>query len=283
MNTDKMKVLVTGASGLIGGLIVKHLGNRYEMSALNRRPVEGIPCTQADIADFDAILPAFEGVEMVVHLANYLDDFSTWEKHLRAGIIGTRNVYEAARIHGIKRVVYGSTGDTQTGYEYDEDLPYGSLAAGKNGEAGSSWKMITHLDPVRPKSVYGACKVFGEALGRYYSDVFGISILCIRLGAVLAEDRPVLRRHVFGFLSHADCVQVVDRCLGAPLSLRYDVFRASSKNKYRWHDIDHTREVLGWEPTSSADDFEVEDEGGWHQVYPPQMVRANPALRNPDL
>ena len=56
------KVLVTGASGLIGGLVLKNLGHKYEFSAVNRRMVEGIPCTQASIAAFDAILPAFEGV-----------------------------------------------------------------------------------------------------------------------------------------------------------------------------------------------------------------------------
>lgn len=158
------KVLVTGASGLIGGLIVEHLADKYEFSALNRRPVDGIPCTQADISDLDAILPAFEDVEMVVHMANYIDDVFDWEKHLSAGIIGTRNVFEAARIHGIRRVVYGSTGDTQTGYEYDKSLPYGHIGAGKYDDIPDDWPMITHLDPVRPKSVYGACKVFGEAL-----------------------------------------------------------------------------------------------------------------------
>ena len=99
MTTQKtQKILVTGASGLIGGLIVKHLAGKYDFTALNRRPVEGVPCTQADISDLDAILPAFEGVDMVVHMANYIDDVFDWDKHLTAGIIGTRNVYEAARI-----------------------------------------------------------------------------------------------------------------------------------------------------------------------------------------
>ena len=114
------KILVTGASGLIGGLIVKRLAGKYDFTALNRRPIEGIPSTQADISDLDAILPAFDGVDMVVHMANYIDDVFDWDKHLTAGIIGTRNVYEAARIHGVRRIVYGSTGDTQTGYEYDK-------------------------------------------------------------------------------------------------------------------------------------------------------------------
>jgi len=62
-------VLVTGMSGLIGGAVRKHLAGRYELRALNRRAVEGVPCHQADVADLDAIQPAFDGVHAVVHLA----------------------------------------------------------------------------------------------------------------------------------------------------------------------------------------------------------------------
>ena len=44
------KVLVTGMSGLIGGAVRRHLGERYELSALNRSEIPGVPCHQADIA-----------------------------------------------------------------------------------------------------------------------------------------------------------------------------------------------------------------------------------------
>ena len=271
---SKPRVLVTGASGLIGGIIVERLSPKYEFSALNRRPVEGVPCLQADIADYDAMAPAFEGVDAVVHMANYIEDVFDWDRHLSAGIIGTRNVLEAARAHGVARVVYGSTGDTQTGYEYDDDLPYGRIAAGVYDQPPGTWPMITHLDPVRPKSVYGACKVFGEALGRYYADVFGLSVLCVRLGSVTPSDRPTQRRQLSGYLSHRDCAAVIDRCLEAPPALKFDILRATSNNKMRWLDIEHTRRVLGWEPQDSADDFEIDDEGGWHQVFTSQLDRA---------
>ena len=51
-----------------------------------------------------------------------------WDKHLQMGTIGSRNVFEASRLNGVKRVVLGSTGDTTTGYELE--YPYGELAAG---------------------------------------------------------------------------------------------------------------------------------------------------------
>ncbi len=65
------KVLIIGMNGLIGGILREHLETvgGYELSALNRSPVEGVKCHQADITDREAIKPAFEGIAAVVHLA----------------------------------------------------------------------------------------------------------------------------------------------------------------------------------------------------------------------
>ena len=276
MTASRPRVLVTGASGLLGGLTVRHLKDKYDFSALNRSRTadhshtksppmdDAIPWTQADIGDFDAILPAFEGIDMVVHMANYTAGVDSWEQHLSAGIIGTRNVYEAARLNGVRRVVFGSTGDTMTGYECDP--PYGYLAAAQYDKVKWGWPMVDQTWPTRPQSVYGSCKVFCEALGHYYSDVFDMSVLVIRLGAVLEPDAPSLRRHYCGWLGQQDYVSMVDKCLGAPMSLRYDIFDAISNNRYKWRSTAHAYEVLGWEPRQSVDDYDIEDQGGWHQV-----------------
>ena len=80
------KVLVTGASGLIGGLVLEGLGHKYELSALNRRRVESVPCHQADISDLEAILPAFEGIHTVVHLAAYTQG-AEWAPLLAQNIV----------------------------------------------------------------------------------------------------------------------------------------------------------------------------------------------------
>ena len=273
---SKKKVLVTGASGLIGGLIRKNLGHKYDFSALNRSKTadfahtktedmdDSIPWTQADIADFDAMLPAFEGIDMVVHMANYTGDADSWDDHLNSGIIGTRNVYEAARLNGVKRVVLGSTGDTMTGYECDP--PYGYMASGNYDKVQWGWSMVDSTWPTRPVSVYGACKVFCEALGHHYSDIADMSVLVIRLGAVLEPDAPSLRRHYSGWLGQKDYVSMVKKCLAAPMSLRYDIFDAISNNKYKWRNTSHATEVLGWVPQQSVDDHEIDDKGGWHQV-----------------
>lgn len=264
MATKKPKVLVTGASGLIGGLTWKNLSHKYDFSALNRRPVADIPCTRADISNLEAILPAFKKIDMVVHMANYTSDEHSWDKHLQMGIIGTRNVYEASRLNGVKRVILGSTGDTMTGYEME--YPYGELAAGEYSKVKEPWTILTHLDPTRPKSVYGACKIFCEALGNWYSDRYAMSVICIRLGGVRDPNRPKLRRQFPGWLDQMDCVDMIDKCLSAPESLKYDIFNAISDNRYRWRDIEHPRRVVGWAPQGTAEDYSLDDKGGWHQV-----------------
>jgi nucleoside-diphosphate-sugar epimerase len=111
---------------------------------------------------------------------------------------------------------------------------------------------------VRPDYDYGAAKAFGEALGSVYSDVHGLSIVCLRIGAVLDTDRPKLRRHYPGYLSHRDIVQAIERSIDAPDSVRYGVFDIISNNKWAWRSIAHAREVLGYEPQDTADIYTLE-------------------------
>ena len=99
------RVLITGMSGLIGGLLKDHLkqAGGYELAALNRRYVEGVTNFQADITDLEAIKPAFEGQDVVVHLAAYLEG-QDWEGQHAGNVVGT---YQ--RLRG------GASGGRQTG------------------------------------------------------------------------------------------------------------------------------------------------------------------------
>ncbi len=248
------KVLITGMSGLIGGLLRAHLEELggYEFTALNRRPVDGVTSHQADITDLDAIKPAFEGQDIVVHLAAYARSSAPWDEILSANLIGTRNVFEAARLAGVKRVVFASSGSTLKGWELVE--PYKAIAEGRYEDVPDRWQMITH-ESVRPNDEYGASKVWGEALGRTYSDVHHMSILCVRIGAVPRENRSRSPREFAVFLSHRDVVDILHRCIEAPDDLNYDIFLATSNNKWGIRDMDHAKEVLGYVPQDSAEDF----------------------------
>ena len=247
MEDAKKRVLVTGASGLIGGLVWRNLGDKYEFSALNRRPVEGIPTLQASIADFGAIMPAFEGIDTVVHLSAYLEDNDGWDGHLEINIKGLRNVFEAARINGVKRIIFASSGSATLGPQHHLS-PYKEILAGEYDKVPSEWEKIDHRSPFWSVDIYGVCKAFGEVLGRLYASEHGMSVICLRIGALLAGDRPIEPRNVPGFLSHGDCVQMIDLCLSAPDSLRYDVFDVISNNLWAIRDFAHAREVLGYNP-----------------------------------
>lgn len=249
------KVLITGASGLIGGLTIKHLGDKYQFSGLARRKVTGIPHLSADITDATAIKPAFAGIHTVLHMAaaNGVNEWMEWAPTMAITVQGTLNVYEAAREAGVKRIVLLSSGCCQLAWEWDAEHPYGKLANGPDAEIPATWPMVDLDWPARPDSPYAVGKLFGENLGRYYSDKYGISTIALRLGGVFEGDRPLLRRHYPGYLSQSDCMQLIDKCLSAPESLKYEVLNAISENKYRWRSTVRTKEILGWQPTGCAD------------------------------
>ena len=262
MADTKQKVLITGGSGLIGGLTIEHLGDKYDFSNLSRRPVDGIPSTQASITDYDAIRPAFESVDMVLHLAAYVDDIQDWEGTMSITVGGTLNVFRAAQDAGIRRVVNMSTGSTMCGWEWYAGSPYGMLASGRYDEVERPWPMLDYADAPRPDSPYGVGKIFTEACGRWFSDKYGMSVLNIRLGAVLDTNAPKLLRHFPGWLDQQDAVQMIDKCLSAPMSLKFDIFDAISDNSTRWRDTSHAKEVIGWRPTGSSDRFDPDDYRG---------------------
>src|SRR6185503_675953 len=223
-------VLVTGMSGLIGGALRRHLEGKYALSALNRQPVPGVPCHRADIADLDAIAPAFEGVDTVVHLAARTGSSESFDEILGANVIGTYNVFEAARRAGVSRVIFASSGATVSAWE--RDAPWSALVSG----------------------LYGASKIWGEAIARHYADRHRLSAICIRIGRVKAEDRPVETRDYAVWCSQRDIVRLIELCIAAPPTLRFDVFFAVSDNRWGYRDLEHARAVLGFEPRDRAED-----------------------------
>jgi nucleoside-diphosphate-sugar epimerase len=247
------KVLITGMSGLIGGILRSHLEGLggYRLRALNRRPVEGVESVQADISDLDAIRPAFEGIDVVVHLAAYLGG-GDFEGHLSGNLVGAYNVYEAARLAGVKRVVFASSGAAATGFE--RISPYDAIAEGSYDRVPENFTKITH-ETTWPSGIYGAAKVWGEAIGRHFADAYGMSVLCVRIGRVNEENRPTSPGEFSRYLSHRDIAQFLQLCIDAPDDLGYDIFFATSNNRWGYRDIEHPRRVLGYEPQDSAEDF----------------------------
>ena len=246
------RVLVTGMSGLIGAAVRRRLEGRFALRALNRRPVAGVESHQADIADLDAIAPAFRDVDAVVHLAANVEANPPIDRVVRDNVVGTYNVFEAARRSGVRRVIYASSGATVSDWERDE--PYAGLVAGRYDQV-VEWPVLTHESPVRPHGLYGCSKVWGEALARHFADTSPMSMLCLRIGRVTAADRPAGPREFSVWCSQRDIAQMVERCLAAPDSLRFDVFFVCSENKWTYRDIEHARAAVGFLPEDRAEDY----------------------------
>ena len=206
---DEPKVLVTGSSGLVGQMTLTALKEKYIFSRLSRRPSAGIPSWDLGIVDAEAIKPAFQNEDLVLHLAAYCGE-DNWEDTMAVTVQGTLNVFRASQEAGVKRVVFMSTGITMCGHEWGDSKPYQKLVRGEYDQVGESWPMMSFKDLPRPDSRYAVGKLFGESCGRWFADAFEMSVLVIRLGAVLDTDRPKLLRHFPGYLSQADAIQIID-------------------------------------------------------------------------
>jgi len=116
------KVLVTGLSGLIGSAVLRRLQGSYQLSALNRRDVPGVPTLRADIENLTQILSAFQGIDAVIHLSSAFQE-DGWEAML------STNIFEASREAGVKRVIFGSSSSVTAHHEGDEPQRQSSKGA----------------------------------------------------------------------------------------------------------------------------------------------------------
>lgn len=245
------KVLVTGGAGLIGRVLRERLGDKYELSSLDRVEVDGIPSFTADLTDLDGLLPAFEGQDTVVHLAADRRADGEWASILANNFDGTYNVFEAARRAGVKRIVFASSNHATGGFY--RDPPWSHIVNGRFDQVERPYPLIDETAPIRPDGYYGMSKAFGEAISSYYHDYHGLSTVNLRIGWVLSEDDPTFSPFALSlWLSHRDTAQAVQKAIDAPESLGYAVVYVTSDNKWKVFSIDRARELLGFEPEDAA-------------------------------
>ena len=246
-----VKILVTGMSGLIGTATRRALEVDHELTALNRSEVDGVATHRADIAEFDAIKPAFENQDVVVHLAAHPGEHFTWEQLRDTNVEGTRHVFQAAVDAGVTRVVFASSGATVAGWAHEE--PYTALVEGRYDALPDTWPLVTVNMPPRPRGIYGSTKVWGEALAQHFADTTQTSFVSIRIGYVNAEDRPTNARQRSVWCSQRDVVSAIEAAVAAPAPLHCETFFANSDNRYGYRDLDHGKALLGYQPADSAE------------------------------
>jgi hypothetical protein len=237
------RILITGPGGRVGLQIVPLLREHFALRLLDASPLRSLPLSGddefvlADIRDSDALRQACEGAKALVHLAAISDEDDFHSKLLPVNLGGVFNAFEAARLAGVKKVIFPSTGQTV--------LNYGR----------GQW--VTPEMPVRPSTVYACTKIFGEALARYYADIHGVSIICIRLCYFRAYDDPLLRIPAHDvqreWCSPRDLTQLIVKSIRADVT--FAIFFGVSNNTGRFWDISNAQKLLGYEPRDNAADY----------------------------
>jgi nucleoside-diphosphate-sugar epimerase len=238
-----MRVAITGANGDIGRVLGPYLAARHEVRLAvwdlpDGREVpmpesSGAEVRRLDITDPGAVSQFVSGMDAVVHLAGQREIEAVWSSLRGPNIDGTFNVFDACRSRGVGKIVFASSNHATGGYELD----------GQSGLDGS--------EVVRPDSLYGVTKAFGEALGRYFSDRHGISVICLRIGSFLpAPDRE---RALHTWLSYRDMCRLMSAALAA--DVRYGVYYGASANTQGQWDIRPAIAELGYDPQDNAESF----------------------------
>jgi uronate dehydrogenase len=225
-------VLLTGAAGRIGAALLTRLPDHgWTVRAFDREPVpaaaDGMVGDIGSTADLDR---AMVGVDAVVHLAGVPTE-APWPQLREANVDGLMNVFEAARRAGIRRIVWASSNHATGFTPVTRELP-ADVAA-------------------RPDTLYGVTKAFGEALGRYYVDRYGMQVACLRIGTF--ADQPHDVRALSTWLSPDDCARLVDACLRSP-DLEYAIVWGVSANTRRTWSL-AAGATLGYEPRDDAERY----------------------------
>lgn len=249
----KDRLVMTGINGRIGDILRPALMEEYDTVGIDRTGPFSARVLQADIAVYDQVEGAFSDLgpaQYLLHLAANAAEDASWEVILENNIIGTRNVFEAARRGGVRRIVFASSNHVTGAYE---GFPPERFLH-KQFEP----RQISPDDPIRPDGYYGVSKAFGEALGRYFASRWGMACVCLRIGSVLKDDDPTGDpRHMKTWLSHRDLIQLIRKSLRS--SVTFGIYYGVSDNQGRFWNISNARADLGFAPQDDASRFPREE------------------------
>ena len=238
MTVDRL--LLTGAAGALGKVLRESLRPDCRLMRLSDKAAmapagKNEEVVECDLADKQAVDALVDGCNAVVHLGGVSVE-KPFEEVLDANIRGVFHLYEGARRHGCKRVVFASSNH--------------AIGFHKQGE------MLDGDSPRRPDGYYGLSKSYGEDLSRFYFDRYGIETACLRIGSSFPE--PKDRRMLITWLSYGDLTRLVRACLAAP-KVGHTVIYGASANRDKWWD--NTKAAhLGFHPQDTSEVFRAKVE-----------------------
>ena len=223
-----MLVLITGSAGQIGQHLISNLKDKYKFRGLDVKPTPQIDdYVVASVTDREAVNHAARGTDAIIHLSNVGGE---WEQALQS-MIGTKNVFEAAQENEVNRVVFASRGGIHPRAFYPRSMT-------------RTADLLTH-----PDTYYTTTKVFGEGLGDMFSSRYGIGVVSVRIGNFNKNrDQPDDPHQ----LSHEDCVRVFEAAMTADVNGRHERVFGVSDSNWPLYDIEHGRNVIGYNPKDKS-------------------------------
>jgi len=243
---------VTGAAGSVGTETLSAL-TEHDVTALTHRTHDDLESTVVDIQQPKTVEGAFDGHDVVVHLAAASSADGSWDDAVSVNIEGTKHVLEAARKTGVERVVFGSSNHVT--HMYNMNDPHDPRETAKNRE------VVDAETQFRPSSFYGVSKLTGEGLGSLYADRFGLEVVNLRIGHLLEEEElKTLQDGSSGrarqaralWLSPRDYRQAIKQAVTTPLTENPLTVNLVSQNDDRYHSLTHTIRSLGYRPRDNS-------------------------------
>ena len=244
------RILMTGAAGNVG----RHLRASLTSPRWHWRYLDVVGSDREEddwitgsFLDPDVVERAVAGVDAIVHLGGLSTGGYRWEEYAEVNITGTQRLFEAARRHGVPRVVYASSHHVM-GRSPLERAPF------------------DEYEFPQPDSFYAVSKVAGEALGRLYHDRHGLDVICLRIGSF--RDRPRDFRTLWNWLSPDDCTRLFEASLLTPHP-GFRVVWGVSRNATRVMSLAEG-EAIGYVPLDDAERFRDEVSAAPYDLDPDQ-------------
>lgn len=237
-------VLITGATGVIGTQLTKHLKESHELTLVDldfsdfpEELKEGSTLVEADLIEPENWEGLLDGIEYVIQLAGEPSgDAEFYEDLLGMNYKLPHNLYaEAAKASNLKRIIFASSIHAVDAYPKDVQ--------------------VKPTDPVRPNDLYGVSKVYLEGLGAYHAYTNGIESIGIRIGDYKEDNQLSPEADEYGkamYFSARDMNHLIDCCLEAELEEPYLLVNGLSNNTFPRLSNEEARVKLGYNPQDNA-------------------------------
>lgn len=222
------RVVVTGAAGRIGTVVLDALASRWHIRATDLESADGIE--ELDVTDFERCLAMFQGADAVVHLAANPNPHAEWSALSGPNVDGAYAVAAAARECGVRRLVLASSVQAVSAYP---DALQRRVA-----------------DAPLAANLYGATKAWAEALGGWVAASSGTSVVALRIG-YFSEQPPAgdqaTPRNLSAWLSHGDCTRLIQAAVESEND-GFVVVNGISANRYRISELGEAERQIGYAP-----------------------------------